>query len=92
MAEVSVFTADWYPGDSRLRELVDEVNESLPGDGIRVVDVDECFQEAEERLVLALPTVIVEKQGKESKRVVGAVDAGELKVLAKVLRNQKPAR
>ena len=88
---VTVFTAPWYPGHDRLVGIVDEVSEWAGSDRIRLVDVDDEFAEAEKRLVLALPTAVATRGDSEVKRIVGAVDADDLKGL--ISRNKRrPAR
>ena len=88
---VTVFTAPWYPGHSRLMEVVDSVKE-WAGDGrVSVVDVDDEFATAEEKLILALPTAVASRGDNEVKRIVGAVSEEDLKRL--ISRNlRRPAR
>lgn len=91
LTTVTVYSAPWYPGHDKLAALVDEVAEWAGEGRISMVDVDDAFAEAEEKLILALPTAISMRGDAEVKRIIGAVGEEDLKRL--ISRNlRRPAR
>ena len=72
-------------------EVVDSVKEWAGDDRVSVVDVDDEFATAEEKLILSLPTAVASRGDNEVKRIVGAVSEEDLKRL--ISRNlRRPAR
>lgn len=79
MRDVTVYTAPWYPGHTKLQAAVERAQEKAEGRAaFHVVDVSENVPAAEEARVVSIPTAILSKDGKERRRVFGAVGMVEL--------------
>lgn len=79
-----MYTAPWYPGHPDLLRGVEEVRDQLEAKEVEleVVDVEVDLASAEERNIIAVPTAVLTRDGKERRRVSGALGLVELRGLA----------
>lgn len=76
---VRAFGASWCAPWPLAREQL----QLLADDGVSVVihDVDADSAVAERHRIIAVPTVVIERDGQERRRVLGAFDAGDIRAL-----------
>jgi thioredoxin 1 len=71
MSHVLYFTADWCNPCKRVRPIVDEINrESVTK--FQIVDADSEMELVKRFEIRSVPTFILIKDGKETKRITGA--------------------
>lgn len=71
MIVVKKFSADWCGPCRQLTPIIKTVMESVTGTVIETIDVDDDYEAAMKYGVRSVPTVVIEKNGKEVKRFVG---------------------
>lgn len=73
------FYADWCGPCNAMSPVIEELAKELEGKAkVRKINVDENSDIAVEYNVMSIPTLIVFKNGKEEKRLVGLRDKEEL--------------
>ena len=79
MIEVKKFEASWCGPCRALKPVFENVSNRF-GNGVTFsfIDVDEQFETASKYAVRSVPTVVIEKDGKEVKRFVGMQQKGVL--------------
>jgi thioredoxin 1 len=71
MVEVKKFYAEWCGPCKVLTPLMENVKTKFTGVKFENVDIDSQFEIAQKYFVRSVPTVIIEKNGKEVERFVG---------------------
>ena len=71
MVEVKKFYAEWCGPCKVLTPLMENVKTKFTGVKFENVDIDSQFEVAQKYFVRSVPTVIIEKNGKEVERFVG---------------------
>ena len=72
------FTADWCRYCKLIQPMLNQLSQELENKAIVAeVDVDECGELASQYGVMAIPTIIVFKDGKEVKRMVNVTNKAE---------------
>lgn len=71
MVEVKKFYADWCGPCKVLTPLMENVKTKFTNVKFENVDIDSQFEIAQKYFVRSVPTVIIEKDGKEVQRMVG---------------------
>ena len=71
MVEVKKFYADWCGPCKVLTPLMENVKTKFTNVKFENVDIDSQFEVAQKYFVRSVPTVIIEKNGKEVQRMVG---------------------
>lgn len=74
MVEVKKFSASWCGPCKMLAPVMDNISRKPNFSGVRFtnVDVDEQFEIASKYGIRSVPTVIIEKNGQEVKRISGS--------------------
>ena len=72
MLEVKKFSASWCGPCKTLAPIFNEVKNSFSGVSFNEYDVDDSADVASQFTIRSVPTVILVKDGKEVKRIVGA--------------------
>lgn len=73
------FYADWCGPCKMMAPIVEQIAEELQGKAkVGKINVDENQDLAMEYNVMSIPTLIIFKEGKETKRFVGVKDKSEL--------------
>ena len=73
------FYADWCGPCNAMAPVIEELAKELEGKAkVGKINVDENSDIAVESIVMSIPTLIVFKNGKEEKRLVGLRDKEEL--------------
>ena len=80
------FYADWC-GPCRLQSPIIEELARRMGDQVEVkkINVDDNMEMANKYRIYVVPTLIIEKDGKEIKRIEGLTDAASLEAIMKPL-------
>jgi thioredoxin 1 len=78
MIEVKQFSASWCGPCRMLTPIINEVKSELTQANFQYIDVDEQSDMASKYGVRGVPTVIIEKDGVEVKRLVGMQQKGTL--------------
>jgi thioredoxin 1 len=78
MVEVKKFYGQWCSPCKLLTPVIDEIKSELSGVKFTDVDVDENADLTSKYGVRGVPTVVIEKDGKEVKRFVGMQQKGVL--------------
>ena len=87
MRSIKIYSAQWYPGQETLTDVIEAARERLEGKDISIelVDVDEDVAAAEENKIICLPTAVLSKEDVgERRRITGAIGLVELLGLAGV--------
>jgi|TARA_B100001093_G_C26079050_1_gene697811 thioredoxin 1 len=71
MVEVKKFYAEWCGPCKVLTPLMENVKTKFSSVNFENVDIDSQFEVAQKYFVRSVPTVIIEKNGKEVERFVG---------------------
>ena len=71
MVEVKKFYAEWCGPCKVLTPLMENVKTKFTSVKFENVDIDSQFEVAQKYFVRSVPTVIIEKNGKEVERFVG---------------------
>tara|TARA_B110000305_G_C19229241_1_gene534393 strand:- start:574 stop:834 length:261 start_codon:yes stop_codon:yes gene_type:complete len=71
MVEVKKFYAEWCGPCKVLTPLMENVKTKFTNVKFENVDIDSQFEIAQKYFVRSVPTVIIEKDGKEVQRMVG---------------------
>jgi len=71
MVEVKKFYAEWCGPCKVLTPLMENVKTKFTNVKFENVDIDSQFEVAQKYFVRSVPTVIIEKDGKEVQRMVG---------------------
>ena len=71
MVEVKKFYAEWCGPCKVLTPLMENVKTKFTNVKFENVDIDSQFEIAQKDFVRSVPTVIIEKDGKEVQRMVG---------------------
>ena len=71
MVEVKKFYAEWCGPCKVLTPLMENVKTKFTDVKFENVDIDSQFEVAQKYFVRSVPTVIIEKNGKEVQRMVG---------------------
>jgi thioredoxin 1 len=71
MVEVKKFYAEWCGPCKVLTPLMENVKTNFTNVKFENVDIDSQFEVAQKYFVRSVPTVIIEKNGKEVERFVG---------------------
>jgi thioredoxin 1 len=71
MVEVKKFYAEWCGPCKVLTPLMENVKTKFTNVNFENVDIDSQFEVAQKYFVRSVPTVIIEKNGKEVERFVG---------------------
>ncbi len=71
MVEVKKFYAEWCGPCKVLTPLMENVKTKFSSVNFENVDIDSQFEVAQKHFVRSVPTVIIEKNGKEVERFVG---------------------
>ncbi len=85
MVKVLDFWAEWCGPCKFMEPLIEELEKELKGKvEFDKINVDENQEKAASRQVLSIPTYIIEKDGREVERIVGATQKDNfLKTLSK---------
>lgn len=78
MIEVKQFSATWCSPCKMLKPIVNEIKGEMPNVKFHQIDVDENGDLATKYGVRSVPTIVIEKNGKEVKRFVGLQQKGVL--------------
>ena len=71
MIEVKKFYAEWCGPCKMLTPLMEKIKPSYSDVSFRDINIDEEFEVAQKYFVRSVPTVIIEKDGKEVGRYAG---------------------
>ena len=71
MLEVKKFYATWCGPCKMLTPIMENVKGKFTDVSFKDINIDEQFEEAQKYLVRSVPTVIIEKNGKEVSRFAG---------------------
>jgi thioredoxin 1 len=75
MISVKKFSASWCSPCKALKPIFEEVKKSVSGVNFEEYDVDQQFEVASKYAIRSVPTVVIEKNGKEVKRFTGLQSA-----------------
>lgn len=75
MIEVKKFSAVWCGPCRMLAQIMPQVQSQVDGVRFNNIDVDEYQDIAQKYGVRSVPTVVIEKDGQEVQRIVGAQPA-----------------
>jgi thioredoxin 1 len=78
MVEVKKFYGQWCSPCKLLTPVIDEIKSELSGVKFTDVDVDDNQELTTKYAVRGVPTIVIEKNGKEVKRFVGLQQKGVL--------------
>jgi thioredoxin 1 len=78
MVEVKQFSASWCQPCKMLTPIMNEIKGEISEASFRHIDVDQNGDLASKYGVRGVPTVVIEKDGKEVKRFVGMQQKGIL--------------
>lgn len=78
------FWATWCPPCKQMNPIIDEIEAELPDVKVERIDVDKNSDISQAAGVMSIPTYVIEKDGKEIERIVGATSKSNL---IKVLKN-----
>ena len=81
MKSVKYFTATWCGPCQRFKPIMQEV--ANEGHSVQFIDVDQSQDLAQQYNVRSVPTVVIEENGVEVDRIMGAVSKQQ--VLTKIL-------
>ena len=74
------FYADWCGPCRMLGPVLDQVSQEVKGKAVVAkIDIDHAQKVTEELQITSVPTLILFKDGKESKRIIGLRDAEYIK-------------
>lgn len=75
------YWAEWCPPCKMMNPIIDELEKELPDITIKRIDIDKETDVSTAAGVMSIPTYIIEKDGKETNRIVGATSKANLKKL-----------
>jgi thioredoxin 1 len=75
MIEVKKFSASWCGPCKMLAPVMENIKPKFSNVRFTNVDVDEQFEIASKYMIRSVPTVVIEKNGKEVKRFTGLQSA-----------------
>lgn len=78
MVEVKQFSAEWCGPCKMLKPVVNEIKGEMPNVKFHQIDVDTNEELTTKYAVRGVPTIVIEKNGKEVKRFVGLQQKGVL--------------
>ena len=71
MVEIKKFSADWCGPCRMLTPIMEQVKENFSDVSFENINIDDQFEVAQKYYVRSVPTVIIEKDGKEVQRFAG---------------------
>jgi thioredoxin 1 len=71
MITVTKYSASWCQPCKTLAPIFEQVKSSVSGVSFQSIDVDQDSQSAIKYNIRSVPTIIIEKDGQEVKRIVG---------------------
>ncbi len=78
MIRVTKFSASWCGPCKQLAPIFEQVKSTVDGVSFQDIDVDANSAAAIQYKVRGVPTIIIEKDGQEVKRIVGATTQAAL--------------
>lgn len=76
---VKDYYATWCGPCSMQKPIIEELEKEMKGVGFEKINIDEEQDKAGEAGVMSIPTIVIEKDGKEMQRFVGLTDKETLK-------------
>lgn len=78
MREMLYFTADWCGPCKMMRPIVSQIAEDNPGINIKFVNIDNDEDITSKYDIQSVPTFVIQENGKEIRRHIGAVPRAKL--------------